>query len=192
MPELFIAKPLLHRIRSDRPAGWWDTFQPSILREEGGALVLETSHAAYAQAEREHGPLFQWRNADHASSSRDSPTSRSAASPHRDPRARLWDELHRRPLEAADLDREQQWLTAFAARVPCGDCRKHWKELVAKDPPDFQSWSSSPDGPSAYARWTWAIHNAVNVKINKPRFSWEEAVALHNWQSLNLHAISPG
>ncbi len=187
MPELFIAKPLLHRIRSDRPPGWWDTILPSILREEGGAVILDTSHAAYAQAEREHGPLFQWRNTGDAPSSRDSPTLGPAASPHRDPRALLWDELHRRPLETPELGKEHQWLIAFAARVPCGECRKHWKELLTQNPPDFNAWSASPEGKTAYARWTWVIHNAVNARINKPQFSWEEAIAVHNWQSLDLH-----
>ena len=43
MAELFIAKQLLDRIRSDRPGGWWEAFQPSIVREDGGAVVLEAS-----------------------------------------------------------------------------------------------------------------------------------------------------
>ena len=53
MPELFIAKQLLDRIRTDRPGGWWEAFQPSIVREDGGAVVLDTGHTAYASAARE-------------------------------------------------------------------------------------------------------------------------------------------
>ena len=107
----------------------------------------------------------------------------------KDPRPLLWLELHRRPVEAADLGKEPQWLIRFAGRIPCGDCRKHWKELLAQSPPDFEAWSASPDGKTSYARWTWTIHNAINAKLNKPQISWEQAVLLHAWQPfVSAHA----
>jgi hypothetical protein len=184
MPALLLAKHLLHRIRSDRPTRWWDTFAPSIVREEGGAVVLDTAHAAYVKAAGEFGPLFQWQKPNSNPSSREAGKPNPAASLHHDPRSRLWLELHRRPVESPDLGKESQWLTPFAGRIPCGDCRRHWKELLAQTPPAFESWSVSPDGRLAYAKWTWTIHNAVNALLKKPQISWEQAVVLQGWQSL--------
>ena len=74
----------------------------------------------------------------------------------------LWAELHARPATySGDTAAELAWLDAFAARVPCGDCRRHWRELVEKMPPDLTS-------AAAYERWTIDAHNAVNVELGKP------------------------
>jgi hypothetical protein len=74
----------------------------------------------------------------------------------------LWARFHARPAAfTGNVVAELAWLDAFASRAPCRDCRRHWRELVAKMPPDLTS-------ASAYHRWTVDAHNAVNLRLGKP------------------------
>jgi hypothetical protein len=84
----------------------------------------------------------------------------------------LWREFHAAPWEAMLLGRELDWLKAFAERVPCGDCRAGFLELLEKHPPDLSS-------REAYFAWTVALHNAVNRKLGKPEMSVEDARKIH-------------
>jgi hypothetical protein len=73
----------------------------------------------------------------------------------------MWAELHARAAAyAGDAEAERKWLDEFTARVPCGDCLRHWKELVAKTPPDLSD-------AAAYRRWAVDAHNAVNVRLGR-------------------------
>lgn len=78
----------------------------------------------------------------------------------------LWRELHQRPRDTAGDD--SQWLDAFAGRIPCGECRRHFLELQRTDPPDFSS-------PAAYFASTVNWHNQVNDRLGKPRMPLDEA-----------------
>lgn len=68
----------------------------------------------------------------------------------------LWRELHAQARNGIS----REWLDAFTARVPCGDCRRHWIELVKMIPPPLGD---------AY-EWSVAIHNAVNRRLGKPEW----------------------
>jgi hypothetical protein len=75
---------------------------------------------------------------------------------------KMWAELHARPATyTGDAGAELQWLGAFARRIGCGECQKHWRELAERMPPDLASGV-------AYHRWTVDAHNAVNVRLGKP------------------------
>jgi hypothetical protein len=58
----------------------------------------------------------------------------------------------------------QAWLDRFAARVDCGECRRHWLELLQACPPDFTS------NAALYA-WRVEVQNRVNDRLGKPRWS---------------------
>lgn len=82
----------------------------------------------------------------------------------------MWAELHARAFNAADLSSEREWLEKFAQRVPCGECRRHWRELVKLHPPDLSS-------PDAYFAWTVARHNDVSRRLGKPEWTVEQVRA---------------
>jgi hypothetical protein len=82
---------------------------------------------------------------------------------------KLWAELHARPAAyTGDAVAELAWLEAFARRIGCRKCQNHWRELAEKMPPDLSS-------PAAYWRWTVEAHNAVNVRLGKPRWTGEKS-----------------
>lgn len=82
---------------------------------------------------------------------------------------RLWAQLHNRAARGAyftslDIPEpaiEQRWLEQFSNRIRCSGCRRHWREVLAKLPPDFSS-------RSGYFRWTVRAHNAINRLLKKP------------------------
>jgi hypothetical protein len=79
--------------------------------------------------------------------------------------AALWRELH-----AKGGDADEAYLADFARRVPCGDCRLHWLEAVARTPPVF--------GAGWFA-WTVDRHNEVNRRLGKRELTIDEARAAH-------------
>jgi hypothetical protein len=81
----------------------------------------------------------------------------------------LWAEFHRWAL-TADLASAADWLTKFVWRLPCGQCRKEYRTVLAEMPPV----TSSHDELFA---WTCAAHNKVNRKLEKPEMSIEDARA---------------
>lgn len=89
------------------------------------------------------------------------PTSKSYGPP-------LWAELHRRALTTNPGADDSAWLEQFARRLPCGECRQHWHDMVRRAPPVW----------AGYFRWTVDRHNEVNVRLGKPLLTLEQARAL--------------
>lgn len=73
---------------------------------------------------------------------------------------KLWAELHRRALSgaAASLPEERVWLSGFASRLACGECRQFFVAYLREHPVALET----------YFDWTVALHNAVNLKLGKP------------------------
>lgn len=92
----------------------------------------------------------------------------------------LWCELHRFPFsEAWACQSRCQWWADWQSRIPninC-DCRRHWRELVEKMPPNFSS-------PAAFFAWSVSAHNVVNARLGKPVMSLEEARCLYDPNAL--------
>ena len=74
----------------------------------------------------------------------------------------MWADLHRRSLAGAI---DARWLDGFTARVPCGDCRRHWQGVLAEHP-------LPTDGQF---EWSVRVHAAVSRRIGKPEMSVEDA-----------------
>lgn len=86
----------------------------------------------------------------------------------------LWAEIHVFPWsENWACSKRCKWFEDWQSRIPsinC-DCRRHWREFVAKYPPDFSS-------REAFFAWTVRAHNAVNRRLGKREMSLEEALEL--------------
>lgn len=61
-------------------------------------------------------------------------------------------------LEKTTLD---QYIKLFAQVYPCGDCARHFQELLKKYPPQVSSRQNA-------AMWGCMIHNKVNDSLKKP------------------------
>ena len=74
-----------------------------------------------------------------------------------------------------------EWLTQWKTKIPrgCG-CYKNFDDMLVAMPPDYSS-------EDAWFRWTVAIHNAVNAKLNRPAVTMDRAVNL--WRAERLYAL---
>lgn len=87
-----------------------------------------------------------------------------------------WRSLHRFPYSEAwdDPTVRFEWWRRWNELIPnvnC-QCRKHWKEMVEKYPPDFSS-------RAGFFAWTVDRHNDVNIRLGKPTVTLNEAVGLY-------------
>lgn len=86
----------------------------------------------------------------------------------------LWNRLHQRPSYVTVWHREGAWLDAFAASIPCEECRAHWREIVRESPPPTRNHL-------AYFDWTWRAHNTVNARLGKPQYDQAAARKRYGW-----------
>lgn len=76
--------------------------------------------------------------------------------------------------------RDARALVDCLTRVyPCGDCARHFAELVKREPPTVSS------GPE-FRRWVCRVHNQVNARLGKPAFNCDLVEA--RWAALDCAA----
>lgn len=75
---------------------------------------------------------------------------------------RKWSEFHTMELTPESLAEWEAGIPSFGC-----DCKSKYREIKAANPPRFED-------PH---RWKWEIHNAVNAKLGKPLFAWEDYAA---------------
>lgn len=94
---------------------------------------------------------------------------------------------HTAVLEVLELQREH-WRKLHATRftpeefelwvqgIPgCSSCQRDFRRILKNHPPRFDDWE----------RWTWEIHNAVNARLGKPEFTFEQACKIWGWNNGN-------
>lgn len=90
--------------------------------------------------------------------------------------AAKWRELH--CMREPTIEK----LMAFAASLPsfgCA-CNEHFAKLIDDMPPRFDGWR----------RWTFEAHNAVNERLNKQQFAWDQFESKYpDWKQVNGHRI---
>jgi hypothetical protein len=64
------------------------------------------------------------------------------------------------------------WQTSIP-NIGCG-CMDHWRSLVASNPPRLET-------PEAFFEWAWSAHETVNARINKKRYTLNEAKKIHGF-----------
>lgn len=69
------------------------------------------------------------------------------------------------PDKPTDSDRKtlESFFHLFGRLYPCGDCARHFREMIQKYPPQTSS-------RNAAAGWLCATHNMVNKRLNKEQF----------------------
>jgi hypothetical protein len=65
----------------------------------------------------------------------------------------------------------KQFFESLANLIPCPVCREHYKQHITKNPilPHL-------DNRSDLFKWTVELHNAVNEKLNKPKWTVQESL----------------
>lgn len=94
----------------------------------------------------------------------------------------LWKELHLRCLNHSPGKNDIHWLhTVWIPKIPryssngsqC-KCREDWYKWYSQNPPNFST-------PESYFDWSVRAHNSVNIKLNKPLLSLDEAKKLYSY-----------
>ncbi|GAO18370.1 hypothetical protein UVI_02044130 [Ustilaginoidea virens] len=69
------------------------------------------------------------------------------------------------PDKPTDNDRKtlESFFHLFGRLYPCGDCARHFREMLSKHPPQTSS-------RNAAAGWLCAVHNIVNQRLDKALF----------------------
>ncbi|KAF2765167.1 hypothetical protein EJ03DRAFT_262196, partial [Teratosphaeria nubilosa] len=57
----------------------------------------------------------------------------------------------------------QSWIHLFVRLYPCGECARHFAEVVERFPPQVS-------GRNAAAGWACHVHNVVNERLGKEEF----------------------
>lgn len=73
--------------------------------------------------------------------------------------------MARYPEEPTEEDQLslKTFITLFSRLYPCGECAEHFRQLLAKYPPQVSS-------RNAAAGWLCFAHNIVNERLKKPTF----------------------
>lgn len=78
----------------------------------------------------------------------------------------FWKTLHVACLAAASRDELQQFIDGYKLVIPCGSCRGHFIQIVDENPLPVLE----------YFKWSVDVHNLVNDRIGKPRYSYNQAL----------------
>lgn len=88
----------------------------------------------------------------------------------------VWDTIHAfafsysdRP-SAEERRHARQFYEAIAYLFPCQLCREHYSDMIRRE--GYRVDASNRD---ALSRWSVRIHNAVNARLGKPQWSYENA-----------------
>jgi hypothetical protein len=87
---------------------------------------------------------------------------------------KIWRWLHSMALGwDGDAESLQTILSLITNAVPCGECKKHWVEMLTAHPP------KAKNAEELFAE-SVAWHNQVNVRLGKPQLSVEDARKIYS------------
>ena len=81
----------------------------------------------------------------------------------------LWDRLHKRALTFKGKD-DTSFILQFGKDIPrytkgC-KCNEFWYKLIKQHPPTYGA---------RYFEWSVLVHNLVNAKLGKPKYTVQQA-----------------
>jgi hypothetical protein len=88
----------------------------------------------------------------------------------------MWETLHYAAYQCPEpfIERAHALVglaRGYAALLPCAECRGHFSALLEAHPPEI----AAQQGREGFARWTVDAHNAVNARLGKPLFTYDQA-----------------
>ena len=94
----------------------------------------------------------------------------------------LWETMHRSSFyvdryEYADVEAQQafkEYLTTLPGFLPCLECRKHLQAYY--DAVQMPEAKVRAEGAYPFAHYVFGLHNAVNRRLSKPTYSFEQVV----------------
>jgi hypothetical protein len=132
------------------PARWHDDFQRLGAKlKEGQFGTFRGQHGTYYLHRLDLITL--WLTPDANSRPAAQPQSYAWAAP-------LWAELE---VGAPTSGEREALARGMVARVPCGECRRHWKIALKEHPPQTET-------PEAFARWVRARRNDIARRKGRP------------------------
>lgn len=94
----------------------------------------------------------------------------------------LWAELHGFAASQPELigaegaEAIRAWLKAFSKRLPCGDCRGHFEQILAGYPPLLSSRDE-------FFAWTVEVHNRINARLGHAEFPLQRGRRQHGLEA---------
>ena len=87
---------------------------------------------------------------------------------------KLWKEIHVRGLYPIPQDTDE-FTMRFASRIPCDKCSSHYRQMVREHPPPAMDAAAGQTVPDAPFEWSVLIHNQVNDRLSRPKWTVDQA-----------------
>jgi hypothetical protein len=95
-----------------------------------------------------------------------------------------WNVIHTLSFHARTKEEQQAFIKTMKTickHFPCKVCRGHCKTYIKEHPMEpFINAKLANNEKIGLFLWSWRFHNAVNVRLEKPTVSWEEAYRMYN------------
>lgn len=75
----------------------------------------------------------------------------------------MWNILHK---QAKRNPYQKDWLDVFENKIPCPECKTHFKDFRKNNEPNTK-----------FFKWTVDLHNSVNEKIGKKKYPYASALS---------------
>lgn len=148
-----------------RPDGYLAELRKLALGVEGDTWIFDADGDGYRAAANKYSNLPQPASPQLAVTT--AATTTESPPPTIPTYSELWAALHRHAW-GDDWD-DPAWIDRnITAKLPCGECKQHWRALLAATPPDYSS-------REAFFAWGVAAHNQVNARLGKPIMGLDEA-----------------
>lgn len=91
----------------------------------------------------------------------------------------LWSEFHAFAVSyTGNKESAKDYYYSFASKIPCRSCKIKYQSLIDGRMRLSREHLESRD---ALFAWSWVFHNVVNMMLQKPQMSLEEATKLHGY-----------
>lgn len=85
-----------------------------------------------------------------------------------------WDTIHKYALQA---DKEHntkdfcKFIRKISNQITCSKCKNHMLKYIE---------IKKPENATSFFKWSWEFHNEVNIILNKPTVSYEQALTYYS------------
>jgi hypothetical protein len=94
----------------------------------------------------------------------------------------VWKIIHKQALRSNTKSKKksfQDFIENLIEDFPCSKCKPHFKKMYEEIPLNTFDGNLYLGLDISYFYWSVHIHNLVNLRLNKPMLSFEEAYSIH-------------